>query len=701
MTRDSFITELNPEQRDAVLHSSSPLLILAGAGSGKTRVIAAKYAYLISKKNLKPSNILTISFTNKAAQEMKERIASLVSSDLHHSNIGTFHSQCARILRKEINKLGYDKDFVIYDEQDTCSLLKHILRELKMYEALYKGVASRISALKAQLVTPEGFVSSGDSFGFDEKLARVYMRYQYELKRSNALDFDDLIMLTVVLFEEHPEVATQYRNAFKYILIDEFQDTNIAQYAFLKKLSADRGDFCAVGDDDQSIYKFRGADVRNILTMERDFPNLRIIKLERNYRSTQNILDVSHSIISRNPQRRDKKLWTDRGEGEKVNQYWFGTEVEEAKYVAKMIKEMYLKGKYSYQDIAIFYRVNIQSRALEEALKSERIPYRIVGGIGFYQKKEIKDTLSYMRLCINPHDNVSLRRVINYPPRGIGAATLNKIESEAKKHNKSLFDTMKDIGNSKSISPSVKEKLFGFMRVVETINKEKFPSAAQMLKRILDDTGYIDSLSDERVKNIFELVASAEEVSVDEFVDAIALITNLDDTNTSNTVSLMTLHTAKGLEYPVVFIVGIEEGIIPYFKAVDDPSEMHEERRLFYVGITRAKNLLYLSGSSKRRLYSKIQVQEPSRFMKDIPVQYCKTAAKCKTDEIEKQPLQQLKKIAFTPQYKTGCRVKHPKWGVGVVRDCYGEGDDLKLMVNFPNVGIKRLALKFAQLERV
>jgi DNA helicase-2/ATP-dependent DNA helicase PcrA len=701
MIKESFLSELNPQQKEAVLCNDSPLLVLAGAGSGKTRVITYKYAYLSSKKNLKPSQILAVTFTNKAASEMKERIAKLASGDLSNSYIGTFHSQCNAILRKEIGKLGFKNDFVIYDDHDTCNLIKLILKELKLYEALYKGVASRISSLKASLITPEMFVSSGDSFGFDEKLARVYMRYQYELKRSHALDFDDLIMMTVALFNEHPEVLSKYKEQFRYILMDEFQDTNRAQYTLIKAIVSDGGHFCAVGDDDQSIYKFRGADVNNVFAIEKDFPELKVIKLEQNYRSSQNILDASYSVISKNPIRRDKKLWTNRGEGEKVHQYWFGTEVEEAKYISKIIKELYLKGKCSYRDIAIFYRVNIQARAIEDALKAERIPYNIFGGISFYQRKEIKDTMAYLRLCVNSHDNVSLRRIINYPPRGIGAATLNKIESEAKKHNKSLFDTMKDICGSKNISASVKEKLTGFLRIIENISKNSFSSASDTLKKIIADAGYIDTLDDEKIQNIFELVSSAEGVPVEDFLDRLSLTTSLDDENSPHAVSLMTLHAAKGLEFPVVFILGIEEGILPYFKAVDDPAEMHEERRLFYVGLTRAKDLLYLTGASKRRLYSKIQIQEQSRFIKEIPLSCCRTAEKFKSIVVNSELQPRIKKITLSPQYKTGCRVKHPKWGVGVVRDCYGEGDDLKVMVNFPDVGIKRLALKFAQLERI
>jgi len=701
MVKDSQTLSLNPKQKEAVLWFNSPLLILSGVGSGKTSVLAHKYAHLITKKNVKPSEILAITFSNKAAEEMRDHILELVSIDAGKTKVGTFYSHCLGILRNEIEKLGFGSNFVIYDEHDTSSLIKHILRELKIYEALYKGVASRISMLKANRVSPEAFVSAGDSFGFDEKLARVYMRYQYELKRSNALDFDDIVMLTNDLFDQFPRVLSKYRDSFKYLLIDEFQDTNPAQYALMKNMVGKKGYFCAAADDDQSIFKFKGSDARNISRLEMDFPKMKVLSLEQNFRNTENILSASLSIIAKSISRKEKKMWTDRGKGEKVCHYWFDTDVEEAKYIAKVIKEMYLKGRASYSDIGIFFRVNIQARFLEEALKSERIPYKIVGGSCFYLKKEIKDTLAYMRLCVNPHDNVSLRKVINYPSRGIGAATLNKIESEAKKNDKSLFVAIKDICKSKSISAAVKEKLSGFVNLIESIERAKYSSAGQMLKRIIDEAGYINSLDDEKVKNIYELVSSAEHTSIAEFLDEISLKTVWDDANTSNEVSLMTLHHTKGAEFPIVFIMGIEEGIVPYFKANKSEDEMHDERRLFYVGLTRSKDLLYLTGSAKRRLYSKIQSQERSRFIKEIPAECCKTSEKSRENVVKGPIMTKVKKISLNSKYKTGCRVKHPKWGVGVVRDCYGEGEDLKVMVNFPNVGIKRLALKFAQLERV
>jgi DNA helicase-2/ATP-dependent DNA helicase PcrA len=702
MSKDDLIKCLNSQQKEAILYTQGPLLVLAGAGSGKTRVIAHKYAYLTKKEKLSPDSILTVTFTNKAANEMKERISTLLERNLNCCWIGTFHSQCCRILRKEIKALGYKPEFVIYDEEDREALIRHILRELNIYEALYKGVASRISNLKASLVTPEEFLSTGDGFSFDEKLAKVYIRYQDELKRCNALDYDDLIMLTVRLFKEFPEVLEKYHKEFRYILIDEFQDTNTAQYELIKLLASGHRMISAVGDDDQSIYKFRGAEVKNIHKFEKDFPDVKVVKLEQNYRSTQNILNVSGSVIAKNPLRKEKNLWTERDKGEKVFFFWLQTEEDEAKYVAKNIRDVYLKGNYSYGDIAILFRINLQSRAIEEALRKERIPYRIVGGTGFYERKEIKDLIAYLRLIQNPHDNVSLRRIINIPSRGIGISTLTKIEQESKRKGISLYEAIKNICIRKSSSQSVVERLKALLSLIDELKKMRKSSVSEILKTILELTGYADSLEEERIQNIAELLASTENVRLEEFLEKVSLITKLDDECSPNSVSLMTIHMAKGLEFPVVFIVGLEEGLMPYFKALKNEEDLSEERRLFYVGMTRAKDLLFLTGAKKRRVFSKLQEQEPSRFLKDIPRQYCcwieKTPCRITTTD---NGHKRLKTFKVTTPYKTGCRVRHPKWGVGVIRECYGEGDDMKVCVNFPKVGLKRLALKYAQLERL
>ncbi|MBI5640337.1 MAG: UvrD-helicase domain-containing protein [Nitrospirae bacterium] len=695
--------DLNPQQREALKHTEGPLLVLAGAGSGKTKVITHKFAYLVKAQKVSPESILTVTFTNKAASEMKGRIKNLLGKELRNSWVGTLHAQCGRILRREIRSLGYSQDFSIYDEDDRCNLIRHILKEFKIYEALYKGVSSRINFLKASLVGPEDFLSAGEGFGFDEKLAKVYVRYQDELKRSNALDFDDLIMLVVKLFQEHPEILKKYQGSFSHILVDEFQDLNFAQYQLVKLIAKLHKNICAVGDDDQSIYKFRGADSRNILKFEKDFPGARVVRLERNYRSTQNILDVSHAVIALNTNRKEKKLWTERGRGEKVHFCWLNNEEEEAKHIAKLIKEQFLKGAYSYKDIGILYRVNLQSRAIEDALRETGLPYHVLGGLSFYQRKEIKDVIAYARLVLNHGDNVSMRRILNCPPRGIGAATLSKIENEAKKKSLCLFDTLKLCIRNNGIVTATKDKLSNFAILIDRLSSKNYHSASDLLKAISEKTGYLEGLDDERRQNVSELLTSAEGKDIREFIDKVSLLTNTDESSDRNHISLMTLHNAKGLEFPVVFVIGLEEGLLPYFKANGNDDEISEERRLFYVGMTRAKDLLFLTGARKRRLYARVQDQEPSRFLKDMPKDYCHWIEKV-TEPHPFQGRHDKKKIEVKkvrPLFSSGCRVKHPVWGIGVIRDCYGDGEDQKVMVNFPSIGIKRLSLKLANLTKI
>ena len=702
-SKEILMHDLNPQQKEALMYISSPLLVFAGAGSGKTRVIAHKFSYLNKVKKIPTDSIFTVTFTNKAANEMKDRIRGLLDKDLNGAWIGTFHSQCSRILRREIPALGYANNFSIYDEDDQCTLIRHILKEFKIYEALAKGIVSRISFLKSSLIGPEKFLASGDGFGFDEKLAKVYVRYQDELNRSNALDFDDLIMLTVKLFTDNPKILGRYQQKLSYILVDEFQDTNFAQYYLLKLLASSHKNICVVGDDDQSIYKFRGANVSNILNFEHDFPGAKLIKLEQNYRSTQHILNVSGAVISRNLRRQSKKLWTERGSGEKVHFCWFRTYEDEARCTAKAIKEYYLKGAYNYRDFAVLYRVNLQSRALEDAMRDEGIPYRILGGISFYRRKEIKDIIAYMRVAFNRGDNVSFRRIINTPPRGIGAAILNRIEQDAKKKSLSLFDTVKTNLRGDHFTQAVKAKLADFIKMIERVSSAKYKSAADMVRTMYEKSGYAEVLDEERVKNIEELISSAGGMDIKEFLDRVSLITIFDDTCGEECISLMTLHNAKGLEFPVVFIIGIEEGVLPYFKAMKNEEEIAEERRLFYVGMTRAKDVLWLTGATKRRLYAKFQDQEPSRFLRDIPREWCHWI-----DKISGHPavkVTHVKKDGHLRDgfsfYNAGCRVKHAAWGIGVVRDCCGDGDDQKVMVNFPNFGVKRLAVRFANLEKM
>lgn len=704
MSKERVMQYLNPQQREALEYMDGPLLVLAGAGSGKTKVITHKFAYLVKSKKLSPESILTVTFTNKAAREMRDGIKNLVGRDLRSSWIGTMHSQCSRVLRKEIHAIGYGNDFSIYDEDDRCNLIRHILKESKIYEALYKGVSSRINFLKASLVDAEDFLSSGDGFGFDEKLAKVYVRYQDELKRSNALDFDDLIMLTVKLFKENPNLLKKYHDLFPYVLVDEFQDVNFAQYTLLKMLLMKSRHICAVGDDDQSIYRFKGADVKHILNFEKEFPGARIMRLEQNYRSTQNILDVASAVISMNDNRKKKKLWTERKDGEMVRFCWLNTEEEEAKHIANIIKELYLKGAYSYKDIGILYRVNLQARAIEDALREAGMPYHIYGGISFYQRREIKDLIAYIRLVLNHGDNVSLRRIINVPSRGIGAATLLKIENEAKKRSLSLFDAIKLCIKNNCIVTATKDKLSKFVHIIEKLSHGNYKGASDMLKIVAEKSGYASTLNEEQRQSIDGLISSSEGRNIQDFMDKISLLTNSDHTAEGDHISLMILHHAKGVEYPVVFVTGLEEGILPYFRANGSDDEIAEERRLFYVGMTRAKDCLVLSGARKRRLYAKLQEQEPSRFLQNIPKTCCKWTEKVAPPGMAKCLPAVKKKTELGkvhPFFDSGCRVKHPVWGVGVVRDCYGDGDDQKVMVNFPAIGLKRLSLKLANLMKL
>ncbi len=702
VVKETRMQDLSKEQKKVLSFINGPMLVLAGAGSGKTKIIPHKFTYLVKTKKLKPESIFTVTFTNKAAHELKEALEGLLEKHCNGLWLGTFHSQCNRILRKEINAFGYNNNFSIFDEDDQYNLVRHILKEFKMYEALYKGIVSRISLLKSSLISSEEFLSTGDGFGFDEKLAKVYVRYQDELVRCNALDLDDLIMLTVKLFQNNQKLLKKYQNTFSYILVDEFQDISFAQYYLLKLLSSSKK-ICVIGDDDQSIYRYKGACGNVMQTFLKDFPRTKVLKLEKNYRSTTNIINVSGSVINRNAVRNAKNLKTDRRQGEKVNYCCFSTCKEEAKYIAKAVKELYLKGIYNYKDFGIFYRVNLQSKIVEDALRDEGINFRVFSGISFYQRKEIKDILAYVRLSMNHGDNVSLRRIINNPQRGISATTLSKIEQEAKKKSRSLFDAIKIGIRSDSFSHAVKDKLSEFTKLIEGFSSKKYRHASDIIQDILQRTGYGETLEEDRKKNIEELISSCGAQGIKDFLDKVSICTNLDEISRGDYVSLMTLHSAKGLEFPVVFIIGLEEGVLPYCKALKREEDISEERRLFYVGMTRAQDILWLTSANKRKLYAKVQEQEPSRFLKDIPKECCKWLEKVRdyhtlhiTPVIKK--VKTKKDLAF---YTTGCRVKHPTWGVGIVRDSYGNGDDQRVMVNFPNFGIKRLAVKFANLERL
>lgn len=696
----TILEGLNPAQKEAVMHPGGPLLVLSGAGSGKTKVITHRFAHVACKMPVE--SILAVTFTNKAADEMKERISRLMKKDLKQAWVGTFHSQCNKILRREIGALGYKSGFSILDGDDQSALVRHILKEFKMYEALYKGILSRISLLKSSLVGPEEFLSKGD-FGFEDKLARVYVRYRDELRKCNSLDFDDLILLVIKLFEEQPKVLKKYGSSFEHILVDEFQDTNLAQYKLIRLLAGAGGNICAVGDDDQSIYSFRGANHNNVLAFAKDFKGAKVIKLEQNYRSTQNILDVSHGLIEKNPERHPKKLWTNRKDGDRISLCWFSNAEDESKYIAKSIRELYLKGAYAFKDFAVLYRVNLQSRALEDALRMERIPYKVLGGMSFYERKEIKDILAYLSLASNNDNGISLRRIINTPPRGIGASTMSKIEQLAKKKAISLFAAMKEVIKTSAVTSTIKEKLEAFVETIEKAPVERFKTTSEMLAHLYEATGYSEHIEEERAENVAELIASAEGIGISEFLDRVSLASSLDEDNGENAVSLLTFHSAKGLEFPAVFVCGVEEGLLPYFKA-STPVEIAEERRLLYVGMTRAKDLLWLTCAKKRRLYTKIQDQQPSSFLKDIPLECCRKIEKIVLPPVASPFIKTAGEgvKSFKPSlYSVGSRVKHPTWGVGVIRDSQGEGDEQKITVNFPNVGVKKLSLKFAQIVKI
>lgn len=702
MTKQMLLNGLNPQQRDAVIHDKGPLLVLAGAGSGKTKVITHRFAYLTAVQKVAPWSILAMTFTNKAANEMKERIENLTGKNANGLWIGTFHSLAARILRKEIDKLGYINDFCIYDDEDAGSLVRSILKEFKIHEALYKGILSKISSLKASLVGPDELLANEDSYGFDEKFARVYVRYQDELKKNNALDFDDLIMCTVRLCEKHSDVLKKYHKEFSHIMIDEFQDTNTSQYRLLKLLASKHKNICVVGDDDQSIYKFRGAEVGNIRAFRKDFRKTKVINLEQNYRSTQSILDIAESLIAKSSERMAKKLWTERGKGEKIYYCTAINEKEEARYIAQSIKDLYLKGKYSYKDIAVLYRVNQQSRTLEEAMRENGQSYRIFGGVSFYKRKEIKDMISYLKVIANPDDSVSLKRIVNCPPRQIGTTTVTRIENEARKREGSLYSTMKHIIRSNNYTNSLKDKISGFVNIMDKLIAQKDIDVPQLLEMVLEKTNYLKWAGEKRADNLKELIGSAEGSDLNSFIDKAALYSGTDESNNDDAVTLMTLHSAKGLEFPVVFIAGIEDGLMPHFHAIKDPDELEEERRLLYVGMTRARDRLVLSRAKKRKLYTSIQEQPPSRFLSDIhPGCYCCIEKRPRADSITSAALKMPVSLMNTSPFASGARVKHPKWGVGVVRDSYGETDDVKVMVNFPSVGMKKLSLKFANLEKI
>jgi DNA helicase II / ATP-dependent DNA helicase PcrA len=727
---EKLLANLNKEQQAAVKTTEGPLLIMAGAGSGKTRVLTHRIAYLMAEKHVAPWNILAITFTNKAAREMKERVQALLGGAAEEVWISTFHSMCVRILRRDIDRIGINRNFSILDTTDQLSVIKNILKEKNIDPKKFepRTILGTISSAKNELLTPEKFAKRASSY-YEKVVSEVYEEYQQRLLRNHSLDFDDLIMTTIQLFERVPEVLEYYQYKFQYIHIDEYQDTNRAQYTLVKMLAARFQNICVVGDADQSIYRWRGADIQNILSFERDYPNAKVILLEQNYRSTKRILQAANEVIENNINRKPKRLWTENPEGKKIVYYEAMNEADEAQFVAGKIKEYVDGGKRRYSDFAILYRTNAQSRIIEEVFLKSNIPYQIVGGLKFYDRKEIKDILAYLRVIANPNDDISLLRIINVPKRGIGASSLDKIVSYASENGLSVFEALGELEHI-GLSARISASLLEFRRQLEQWTQlQEYVSVTELVEEVLDKSGYREMLKAEntleaqsRLENIDEFLSVTkhfENVSEDKsliaFLTDLALISDIDQLNETNgnsddSVVLMTLHSAKGLEFPVVFLIGMEEGIFPHNRSLDDEDEMEEERRLAYVGITRAEEELFLTSAQMRTLFGNIHVNPISRFIGEIPEELIETVNR-RTLHAAVSP---AKPNGFrtatasgpagggTAVWKVGDKADHKKWGIGTVVSVRGEGEDQELDIAFPSpIGIKRLLAKFAPITKV
>ena len=742
----SIYDTLNPPQQEAVFHTEGPLLILAGAGSGKTRVLTHRIAHLIADKDVNPFNILAITFTNKAAQEMRERVDRLTGADGMSVWVSTFHSTCVRILRRYIDRLGYDSRFTIYDTDDQKTLMKEICRKLNIDTKKYKerSLLAQISHAKDEMITPDEMERSAGGDFNQKKVAAVYREYQAALKRNNALDFDDLLVKTVELFEKCGDVLEAYQERFRYIMVDEYQDTNTVQFKFVSLLAARYGNLCVVGDDDQSIYKFRGANIGNILGFERVFPDAKVIRLEQNYRSTKNILNAANEVIAHNTARKEKRLWTENPEGEKIHFRQFMNGFEEAEYVIGDIAKKKREHLADYRDCAILYRTNAQSRMFEEKCLKANIPYKIVGGINFYARKEIKDLLCYLKTIDNSADDLAVRRILNVPKRGIGATTVGRVQDYADYMNVSFYDALRVAEEVPAVGRSL-SKIEGFVTFIQSLkSKAQAYSVTELLEEVIDLTGYVDELKAEdteesraRIENIDELIsktvsyedsmkAEGREATLSGFLEEIALIADIDTVDPDQDyVLLMTLHSAKGLEFPYVYLAGMEDGMFPSSMCIfsDDPADMEEERRLCYVGITRAMKELTLTSARQRLVRGEVQYNRVSRFVREIPrelVELGTTIQEHKPAMQENaspknsymQMRQTFKARAFDPQkfkvtkaasldYGIGDTVRHIKFGVGIVKDIVEGGRDYEVTVDFDRAGVKKMFAGFAKLKKI
>ena len=742
----SIYDTLNPPQREAVAQTEGPVLILAGAGSGKTRVLTHRIAYLMDEKGVNPWNILAITFTNKAAQEMRERVDKLVGFGSESIWVSTFHSACVRILRRHIDNLGYDTNFTIYDTDDQKSLMKDVCRKMNIDTKIYKerSLLAQISHAKDELLTPDDMEMKAAGDYNMKKVASVYREYQAALRKNNALDFDDLIVKTVELFEKCGAVLEYYQERFKYIMVDEYQDTNTAQFKFISLLAQRYQNLCVVGDDDQSIYKFRGANIGNILGFEHVFPDARVIRLEQNYRSTRNILNAANQVIANNTERKAKTLWTENEEGSKVHFRQFLNAYEEAEYVAGEIGKLKRNGLGNYRDCAILYRTNAQSRIFEEKFIAANIPYKLVGGVNFYARKEIKDLLCYLKTIDNARDDLAVQRIINVPKRGIGATTLGRVQDYADNMGISLYEALRVAEEVPSIGRSL-SKIDGFVTFIQILkSKADVMTVEEILQEVIDSTGYVAELEAEdteesraRIENIDELISKtvAYQEAMDEqnqpatlsgFLEEVALVADIDTVDPDQDyVLLMTLHSAKGLEFPKVFMVGMEDGIFPSHMTISygDDGEMEEERRLCYVGITRAMKDLTLTCAQQRMIRGETQYNRVSRFVREIPRELVDLGhtiqeKKPKVEELIPTPAKysKMKEIlqgrnykprefkvtkANSLDYEVGDTVRHIKFGVGIVKEIVEGGRDYEVTVEFDKVGVKKMFASFAKLKKI
>ena len=741
MSDNNILQDLNPAQRDAVIHRHGPMLVVAGAGSGKTRVLTHRIAHLIENDNINPFQILAITFTNKAAQEMKDRVAALVGPVAEKMWVSTFHSACVRILRRDAEQLGYPSTFSIYDQADAVRLTGYVARDLGLDTKKFvpRSVHSHISNLKNELVSTQQALDKAEGV-FDRKIAEIYEEYQRRLRNSGAMDFDDLLNVTVELFSAHPHTLNHYQERFQHVLVDEYQDTNPAQNDIVLKLGDKHQNVFVVGDSDQSVYAFRGADIRNILEFEKAFPDTSVVILDQNYRSTQTILDAANSVISNNFGRKPKDLWTDKSTGDKIVLYRADDEVEEAAWVVGELQRQHEQGTLRWSEVAIFYRANAQSRIIEERLASASIPYRVVGGTRFYDRREIKDALAYLRAIVNPADEVSLKRVLNVPKRGIGDSSITKLDQYAASYGISFSEALNSWPEA-GISGPAKKGLANFTELINQLSNRTQEGPAEIIHQVLERSGYISELRDERsieaegrLENLAELIGSAETYETcDEFLEQVSLVSPTDDLDDQSEVTLMTLHTAKGLEFPQVFIVGMEDGIFPSFMSLGDPDQLEEERRLAYVGITRAEEQLHLSLAQSRWIYGQQQYNTPSRFLREIPDELIddrspksgrKSSSSAPTadstdhreDKEDKRAERRerarervIEKAIAAGQHQptmpsndftTGDDVIHPKFGDGVIVNISGSGDNAEITIHFVEFGEKTLLSGWANLQR-